>query len=169
MSGEKSAEKKFHILSQINRASHFAWRRAALKACPDIDPLELVKIYWAEVGHDTARAYIKQFKKHLEDLNILPATIYPRATQEIDQIIKIVEGLIEKDHAYEANGDVYFFVSSDDDYGKLSGRKIEDMRSGFRIDVDDRKETPMDFALWKASKPGEPAWDSPWGPGRPGW
>ena len=116
-----------------------------------------------------AERYIEQFKNHLKDLNILPATVYPRATQEIDQIIEMVEGLIEKGHAYEAKGDVYFFVTSDDDYGKLSGRKLEDMQSGFRINVDERKETPMDFALWKASKPGEPAWDSPWGPGRPGW
>ena len=119
--------------------------------------------------YDLAERYIQQFSQHLEDLNILPATVYPRATQEIDQIIEMVQGLIEKNHAYEAEGDVYFFVSSDDDYGKLSGRKIEDMQSGFRINVDERKETPMDFALWKASKPGEPAWDSPWGPGRPGW
>jgi cysteinyl-tRNA synthetase len=116
-----------------------------------------------------AERYIQQFKHHLKDLNILPATVYPRATQEIDQIISMVEGLIENGHAYEAGGDVYFFVSSDPDYGKLSGRKIEDMQSGFRINVDERKETPMDFALWKASKPGEPSWDSPWGPGRPGW
>ncbi len=123
----------------------------------NIDPYEL------------AERYIDQFKQHLDDLNILPATIYPRATHEIDQIIKMVEGLIEKNHAYEAKGDVYFFVSSDDDYGKLSGRKLEDMQSGFRINIDERKETPMDFALWKASKPGEPSWDSPWGPGRPGW
>jgi len=116
-----------------------------------------------------AERYIQQFKHHLKDLNILPATVYPRATQEIDQIISMVEGLIENGHAYEAGGDVYFFVSSDPDYGKLSGRKIEDMQSGFRINIDERKETPMDFALWKASKPGEPSWDSPWGPGRPGW
>jgi len=119
--------------------------------------------------YNLAERYIEQFGQHLDDLNILPATVYPRATQEIDQIIEIVKGLIEKNHAYEAEGDVYFFVSSDDDYGKLSGRKLEDMQSGFRINVDERKETPMDFALWKASKPGEPAWDSPWGPGRPGW
>jgi cysteinyl-tRNA synthetase len=119
--------------------------------------------------YDLAERYIEQFKHHLEDLNILPATVYPRATQEIDQIIEMVQGLIDKNHAYESEGDVYFFVTSDKDYGKLSGRKIEDMQSGFRIDVDERKETPMDFALWKASKPGEPAWDSPWGPGRPGW
>ena len=122
-----------------------------------VDPFEL------------AESYIEEFKKHLADLNILPATVYPRATREIDYIIKMVQGLIEKNHAYEADGDVYFFVTSDDNYGKLSGRKIEDMQSGFRIDVDERKETPMDFALWKSSKPGEPAWESPWGLGRPGW
>jgi cysteinyl-tRNA synthetase len=119
--------------------------------------------------YELAERYIQQFMQHLEDLNILPATVYPRATQEIDQIIEMVQGLIDKGHAYEAEGDVYFFVSSDDDYGKLSGRKLEEMQAGFRIDVDERKETPMDFALWKASKPGEPAWDSPWGSGRPGW
>jgi cysteinyl-tRNA synthetase len=118
---------------------------------------------------DLAERYIREFKQHLDDLNILPATVYPRATNEIGHIIQMVQGLIDKGHAYEAEGDVYFFVTSDADYGKLSGRKIEDMQSGFRIDVDDRKETPMDFALWKASKPGEPAWDSPWGKGRPGW
>ncbi len=123
----------------------------------NIDPYEL------------AERYIQQFRRHLVDLNVLPATVYPRATQEISQIIAMVQRLIEKDHAYVTGGDVYFFVSSDDDYGKLSGRRLEDMQSGFRIGVDERKETPMDFALWKASKPGEPAWDSPWGPGRPGW
>jgi cysteinyl-tRNA synthetase len=123
----------------------------------EIDPFEL------------AESYIEEFKKHIADLNILPATVYPRATEEIDHIIKMIEGLIEKDHAYEADGDVYFFVSSDDDYGKLSRRKMEDMQAGFRIDIDNRKETPMDFALWKSSKPGEPSWDSPWGVGRPGW
>jgi len=122
-----------------------------------IDPFEL------------AETYIQEFKHHLADLNILPATYYPRATDEITHIIQMVQSLIDKGHAYQAGGDVYFFVSSDDDYGKLSGRKIEDMQSGFRIDVDQRKETPMDFALWKGSKPGEPSWDSPWGPGRPGW
>ncbi|MFH1634672.1 MAG: cysteine--tRNA ligase [Chloroflexota bacterium] len=123
----------------------------------DVDPYEL------------AERYIQEFRRHINDLNILPATVYPRATEEIDHIIEMVQGLIESGHAYEAQGDVYFFVSSDKDYGKLSGRRLEDMRSGFRIDVDQRKETPMDFALWKTSKPGEPAWDSPWGKGRPGW
>jgi cysteinyl-tRNA synthetase len=116
-----------------------------------------------------AEKYIQEFQKHLADLNILPATVYPRATHEIPQIVAMIKELGENGYAYEVNGDVYFRVNRDQDYGKLSGRKLEDMQAGARIDVDERKENPMDFALWKASKPGEPAWDSPWGKGRPGW
>ena len=103
------------------------------------------------------------------DLNVLPATVNPRATQEIPHIIKMITELGENGYAYEVDGDVYFRVEQDDDYGKLSGRQLEDMQAGARIEVDERKEHPMDFALWKSAKPGEPAWDSPWGPGRPGW
>jgi cysteinyl-tRNA synthetase len=116
-----------------------------------------------------AESYIDQFRQHLADLNILPATTYPRATEEIDKIIEMVRGLIERGHAYVVDGDVYFRVNSKADYGKLSGRRLEELQAGARIDVDERKESPMDFALWKSSKPGEPAWGSPWGPGRPGW
>jgi cysteinyl-tRNA synthetase len=116
-----------------------------------------------------AEGYIKDYHQNLLDLNVLPATINPRATQEIDNIVGMIRDLGEKDFAYEVDGDVYFRVAKDSDYGKLSGRKFEDMQSGSRIDVDGRKESPMDFALWKAAKPGEPAWDSPWGKGRPGW
>jgi cysteinyl-tRNA synthetase len=105
----------------------------------------------------------------LRALNILPATINPRATDEIPQILSMIRELGEDDYAYEVEGDVYFRVKSFKDYGKLSGRRLEDMQAGARIGVDERKENPMDFALWKASKPGEPAWDSPWGKGRPGW
>ncbi len=116
-----------------------------------------------------AEGYIKDYHQNLLDLNVLPATINPRATQEIANIVAMIRDLGEKDYAYEVDGDVYFRVAKDADYGKLSGRKFEDMQSGSRIDVDGRKESPMDFALWKAAKPGEPAWDSPWGKGRPGW
>jgi cysteinyl-tRNA synthetase len=122
-----------------------------------------------EDPQELAEKYIEEFKKNLADLNILPATANPRATEEIDQIIDMVARLLENDAAYVADGDVYFRVESDKDYGKLSGRKLEDMNAGARIRVDDRKENPMDFAVWKAAKPGEPAWDSPWGKGRPGW
>ncbi len=118
---------------------------------------------------ELAETYIQQYAQHLKDLNILPATINPRATREMDEIIHFITDLIDKGYAYEAGGDVYYRVEKKADYGKLSGRKLDDMRAGSRIEVDDRKENPMDFALWKAAKEGEPAWDSPWGKGRPGW
>ncbi len=126
----------------------------------------------AEMGVDPmalAEGYVQEFKKHLEDLNVLPATRNPRATQEIERIIDMIGRLIEKGYAYPANGDVYFRVQKDADYGKLSRRKLEEMVAGARVEVGEHKEHPMDFALWKAAKPGEPAWDSPWGKGRPGW
>ena len=116
-----------------------------------------------------AEKYISEYEQNLADLNILPATENPRATEDMGQIIDMVARLLENDKAYEVDGDVYFRVESDKDYGKLSGRKLEDMNAGARIRVDSRKENPMDFAVWKAAKPGEPAWDSPWGAGRPGW
>jgi cysteinyl-tRNA synthetase len=113
--------------------------------------------------------YIHEFEQHLKDFNIMPATVNPRATREMDQILKMIQGLIDKGFAYPMDGDVYFRVNRDKEYGKLSGRHAEDMQTGTRIEVDERKENPMDFALWKSAKPGEPAWDSPWGKGRPGW
>ena len=113
--------------------------------------------------------YIREFEEHLKAFNILPATVNPRATREMDQIITMISGLVDKGFAYAKEGDVYFRVTKDSEYGKLSGRRIDDMQSGYRIEVDERKEHPMDFALWKTAKPGEPAWDSPWGKGRPGW
>ncbi|MGB8212724.1 MAG: cysteine--tRNA ligase [Anaerolineales bacterium] len=117
-----------------------------------------------------AETYIQAYRKNLEDLNVLVATANPRATQEMPQIIKMIAGLVEKGFAYPAkNGDVYFRVTRDPEYGKLSGRKLDDMQAGSRIEIEAEKEHPMDFAIWKAAKPGEPAWDSPWGKGRPGW
>ncbi len=119
--------------------------------------------------HELAESYIKEYDQHLKELNILPATVFPRATEEIPAIIDMVARLMDDDYAYEAGGDVYYRVEKKDDYGRLSGRKLEDMQAGARIGVDERKEHPMDFAVWKAAKEGEPSWDSPWGPGRPGW
>lgn len=116
-----------------------------------------------------AQQYIDDYDQNLRDLNILPATINPRATQEIAQILVMIQKLIDKGFAYPIDGDVYFRVRRDKAYGHLSGRKLDDMEAGARIDVDKRKEDPMDFALWKNAKPGEPAWQAPWGMGRPGW
>jgi cysteinyl-tRNA synthetase len=118
---------------------------------------------------ELAERYIQEYRSQLEELNVLPATLNPRATQDMEQIIDMIQGLVSNEHAYAVAGDVYYHVPGDPDYGKLSGRRLEDMQAGARIEVDLRKEHPMDFALWKSAKPGEPAWDSPWGPGRPGW
>jgi cysteinyl-tRNA synthetase len=116
-----------------------------------------------------AEQYIGEYNQLIDRLNILPAESFPRVSSEIDQILKVIEGLIEKGYAYEVEGDVFFRVSKDDDYGRLSRREMDDMRAGARLGIDERKEDPADFALWKSAKPGEPSWDSPWGPGRPGW
>ncbi len=102
-------------------------------------------------------------------LGVLPPTVEPRATEHIADMIELVERLIETGHAYEADGDVYFAVRSYPEYGKLSGHDIDELLSGARVEPDDRKRDPLDFALWKAAKPGEPSWPSPWGAGRPGW
>lgn len=113
--------------------------------------------------------YIQEYYKDADGLKIERATINPRATEFMKEIISFVGELIEKGYAYEVDGDVYFSTKKFSGYGKLSGQNIEDLQAGARIDVDDRKRDPMDFAVWKAQKPGEPAWESPWGMGRPGW
>ena len=118
---------------------------------------------------DLAEGLIQEYFNEMDALNIKRAHIYPRATEEIAKILEMTQGLVENGSAYAVDGDVYYRISSYADYGKLSHRTLEGMMSGARIEVDNRKEHPMDFALWKAAKPGEPSWDSPWGPGRPGW
>ncbi len=113
--------------------------------------------------------YIAEYFKDACALGVRPATFHPRTTDFVDQIIKFVQELQEKGYAYERNGDVYFDVSKFKNYGELSHRKPEDMRAGARIEVNEAKDDPLDFTLWKAAKPDEPSWDSPWGKGRPGW
>ena len=113
--------------------------------------------------------YIEEYYKDADKLRIKRATVNPRATDYIEEIIEFVEELEDKGHAYEIDGDVYYETKSFDAYGKLSGQKLDDLRAGARIGVDERKKDPVDFALWKKAKPSEPAWDSPWGQGRPGW
>ena len=113
--------------------------------------------------------YISEYYKDADGLNIKRATTNPRATEYINEIIEFVSGLIEKGYAYEVNGDVYFRTKKFEGYGQLIGQNLDDLQAGARINVDERKEDPMDFAIWKAQKPGEPAWECPWGLGRPGW
>ena len=117
-----------------------------------------------------SRRYIEEYRKDAEGLNVRPATIHPLATENIDEIISIISTLVEKGFAYRAeNGDVYFRTLKFQEYGKLSHQPLDELMAGARISVDEVKEDPMDFAVWKAAKPGEPSWPSPWSDGRPGW
>ena len=118
---------------------------------------------------DVAEKYIAEYYKDADALNLKRATVNPRATEYIDEIINFVKDLVDKGYAYVVDGDVYFDTTKFKEYGKLSHQSIEDLEAGARIEVDERKRNPMDFALWKAKKEGEPAWQSPWGEGRPGW
>lgn len=118
---------------------------------------------------EVAERYIAEFWTDVKGMNIKEATVHPRATENIDAIQTLISTLVEKGYAYEANGDVYFRAKKFAEYGKLSHQPLEDLEAGARIDIAEHKENPMDFALWKGAKPGEPSWPSPWGDGRPGW
>ncbi len=126
-----------------------------------------------EEGSDyltVSRKYIDEYRTDAQGLNVRPASVHPLATENIDEILSIVEDLVEKGFAYPTeNGDVYFRTLKDTEYGKLSHQPLEDLEAGARIATGEIKEDPMDFALWKSAKPGEPSWPSPWGQGRPGW
>ena len=136
----------------------------------DIDDKLIVRAQALGVSvKSLAEKLIDEYFVDMDALNVKRADIYPKATEEIAKIVEVIEGLIANGCAYVADGDVYFRVGADPGYGKLSHRSLEEMQAGARIEVDVRKENPMDFALWKQSKPGEPSWDSPWGKGRPGW
>ena len=126
----------------------------------------------AEQGITTAElaeANIQRYLEEMDALNVLRAHEYPRATQDMQKILEMIEVLVEKEFAYQLDGDVYFRVKSDPGYGRLSHRTQDGLLAGARVEVNEKKEYVMDFALWKGQKPGEPAWESPWGPGRPGW
>lgn len=118
---------------------------------------------------DVAEKYSKAFFEDTKKLKIKPATVHPKATEHIQEIIEFIKDLIDKGYAYNIDGDVYFDISKYKDYGKLSGKKIEELEAGARVEVNEKKKNPLDFALWKKAKPGEPYWESPWGIGRPGW
>lgn len=118
---------------------------------------------------DISETYIKEFHVDADGLNVKDATVRPKVTENMGQIIRLIQDLIRTGHAYESNGDVYFETRTFPSYGKLSHMPLKDLEAGARVDVSEQKKDPMDFALWKAAKPGEPFWDSPWGKGRPGW
>ncbi|MCB1757460.1 MAG: cysteine--tRNA ligase, partial [Gammaproteobacteria bacterium] len=130
-----------------------------VRALENAEPVEALTARFIQAMHEDAAA-----------LNVLPPDQEPKATDNIDEIVAMISRLIDHGNAYPAdNGDVYFAVSSFAGYGKLSGRQLDELRAGERVEIDRNKRDPLDFVLWKAAKPDEPAWDSPWGKGRPGW
>jgi len=141
-----------------------------IKNFTDIDDKIINKAKQEGITWDrVAQKYIEEYYQDMESLGVDRADVEPKATEHIQEIVDIVRGLIDKGYAYEVQGDVYFEVEKFADYGKLSKRDLDDMMAGARVEVNENKRNPMDFALWKSSKEGEPAWESPWGPGRPGW
>lgn len=118
---------------------------------------------------EISQRYAQEYLEAMDALGVKRAHVYPRVSQEIPAILEMVEGLVEKGHAYVVDGDVYFDITTFPEYGKLSGQQLDELEAGIRLAVDERKRHAMDFAVWKSAKPGEPAWDSPWGKGRPGW
>ena len=136
----------------------------------DVDDKIINRANEEKISWDTLTArYIEEFHRDGEALGLVRPTVEPRATAHIAEIIAIIESLEAKGLAYRIGGDVYYSVQAFPGYGKLSRKKIDELEAGARVEVDERKKSPLDFALWKSSKPGEPAWESPWGPGRPGW
>ena len=136
----------------------------------DVDDKIIDRANKEKIGFkDISEKYIGEYRRDMDALGVKRPSAEPKASEHIDGMIDIIEDIIEKGYGYVRDGDVYFSVEKKKDYGKLSGRNLEEMQAGARIEIDERKENSLDFALWKASKPGEPTWESPWGLGRPGW
>jgi cysteinyl-tRNA synthetase len=136
----------------------------------DIDDKIIAKAAKENIStKEIAEKYTEEYYKDMGKLGVSKADVEPKATEHVDDMIEIIKGLIDKGYAYDVDGNVYFEVSRFPDYGKLSKRNLDEMMAGARVDVDERKRNPLDFALWKASREGEPFWDTPWGKGRPGW
>ena len=159
------------VFDVIRRYLEFSdYKVEFVKNFTDVDDKIIKRANEQGVSCDTITAkYIQAYYEDMGRLGIRQASIEPKATEHMTDIIRLTETLVKKGLAYQVDGDVYFEVAKYSAYGRLSKRRLDDMQAGARVDVDERKRHPMDFALWKSSKPGEPSWESPWGPGRPGW
>ncbi|MCS6999069.1 MAG: cysteine--tRNA ligase [Aquificaceae bacterium] len=149
---------------------HLGYRVRFLRNFTDVDD-KIINRAKQECTHfmSIANRYIASYYLDMENLKVKPADVEPRVTEHLPEIIEVIKGLVEKGYAYESGGDVYFSVSAFPEYGKLSKRNPEELEAGARVEPSEKKRNPLDFALWKSAKAGEPAWASPWGPGRPGW
>jgi len=159
------------VFDVIRRYLEFSgYQVAFVKNFTDVDDKIIKRANELGVSCNTITAkYIQAYYEDIGKLGIRQASIEPKATEHMTDIIRLTEALVKKGLAYQVDGDVYFEVAKYSGYGRLSKRRLDDMQAGARVDVDERKRHPMDFALWKSSKPGEPSWESPWGSGRPGW
>jgi cysteinyl-tRNA synthetase len=166
--GHARAAVVFDII--VRYLKHKGYEVTYVRNYTDVDDKIINKAQKQGVDAGTiAERYIEEYDRDMESLKVEKPTVTPRATEHIPEMIGLIEKLIENGYGYEVQGDVYFEVNKFKPYGKLSGKDTEQLQSGARVEVDDRKKDPLDFALWKSSKPGEPAWDCPWGKGRPGW
>ncbi len=159
------------VFDVIRRYFEFnGYRVVFVRNFTDVDD-KIIKRAEQEGGSvgEVSERYIAEFQKDMESLGVLPADVEPKATEYIPQMIALIERLLGRGFAYVVNGDVYFEVGRFPHYGRLSGKNLDELLAGARVEVDERKRDPHDFALWKSTKPGEPSWESPWGPGRPGW
>jgi len=161
----------FIIFEVVKRFLNFkGYRVKYIQNLTDIDDKMINKAKELKITvSELAEKFIAEYFIDADYLNIEKADVHPRATEHIREIIELVKGLLEKGYAYEIDGDIFFSVSKFKDYGKLSGQNIEELKSGARVEVNERKKEAIDFALWKKAKEGEPSWESPWGNGRPGW
>jgi cysteinyl-tRNA synthetase len=159
------------VFDMIARYLRFAgYRVTFVRNFTDIDDKIIRRANQEGVpAREVSERYVAAFREDVVALGALPPEVEPKATDHVPEMIALIERLIGAGHAYVVDGDVYFEVRSFPPYGKLSGKNLEDLLSGARVEVDERKRDPRDFALWKSAKPGEPSWESPWGPGRPGW
>ena len=166
--GHARAAVVFDVIFRFLR--HLGYEVTYVRNYTDVDDKIIRRANQEAVSsREIAERYIREYEEDVRALEVERPTHEPRATENIPQIIALVEKLVEKGFAYSVDGDVYFSVEKFPSYGRLSGRDLEEMRAGARVEVDERKNNPLDFALWKSSKPGEPEWESPWGKGRPGW
>ena len=166
--GHARANVAFDIIVRFLR--HAGYEVRYIRNFTDIDDKIIRRAHQEGIPFEAVtRKYIDAFYEDFDRLGLLRPDAEPKATEHVPEIIALVEGLVRTGKAYAVEGDVYYSVKGFPGYGKLSGKNVEDLLAGARVEVDERKQDPLDFALWKASKPGEPAWDSPWGPGRPGW
>jgi cysteinyl-tRNA synthetase len=158
----------FDVMQRYLRAK--GYRLTFVKNFTDIED-KIIKRAAAEgvAAHEISERYIAEFRTDMASIGVAPPDIEPKATDHVPEMIDLIERLTDRGVAYVVDGDVYFEVRRFAEYGKLSGKNLEDLMSGARVEVDERKRDPRDFALWKSAKPGEPSWPSPWGPGRPGW